>query len=146
MQGQKDCERLVDEMETLGGQLMLRKVHGNRTATEESNQEAKGDSVLHTIVNNLEAALAQAFRYTQLLRGVQGEVPVVSLYKDFSLQNPNHLSAKDLLDAVNSQRISESTYWDNMKQLGLKSDRNVEDEQEEISQQVANLPAVTDVG
>lgn len=146
VQGQKDCERLVDEMESLGGQLMLSKASGDRTATEENIKEGKGNSTLHTIITNVECALDQAFKFTQALRGDTAEPPVVTLYRDFSMKNPNYLSAKDLLDAANSQKISSGTYWDNMQLLGLKTERTVEEEQDLISEEVvANLPAVTSV-
>ena len=143
VQGKADVERLVDEMESLGGQLMLRKTGDNPTATEENIKASKSYSVLHSIITNLESALDLALAYTQAFRGVGGDSPRVSLYKDFSIQNPNFLSAKDLLDALNSQRISMETYWDNMIALGLKSNRTAEDELDAIGEEVANLPAVT---
>lgn len=144
VQGQADCERLVDEMESLGGQLMLRKAgSAQTTATEENIKASKGDSVLHSIITNLESALDQALQYTQNLRGVTGAAPMVNLYKDFSIKNPNYLKADDLLKAVQSQQISHPTYWDNMIALGLKSEHSSEDEMEAISLQTENLPAVT---
>lgn len=144
VQGQADCERLVDEMESLGGQLVQSKNNGNRTATEDTNDESKGNSVLHTIITNVECAMDQAFVYTQTLRGDTTEPPTIVLYREFSLKNPNYLSAKDLLDAVNSQRMTMETYWTNMQLLGLKSERSAEEEQDLISEEtVTNLPAVT---
>jgi hypothetical protein len=144
VQGKADVDRLVDEMESLGGQLMLRKTGDNPTATEDNHKEAKGNSVLHSILTNLESALDLALKYTQALRGVAGDAPMVSLYKDFSIQNPNYLKADDLLKARVASQISGPTYWDNMIALGLKSDHTWEDEQDAIGEDAANLPAVTD--
>ncbi len=144
VQGRADVERLVDEMESLGGQLMLRKTGDQSTATEENIKSAKGDSVLHSILTNMESALDLALQYTQAFRGLTTGAPMVSIYKDFSIQNPNFISPKDLLDALNSQRISMGTYWDNMIAIGLKTERTAEDEMDAINEEAANLPEVTD--
>ncbi len=143
VQGKADVERLVDEMESLGGQLMLSKAGAATTATEENIKSSKSNSVLHSILTNLESALDLAFLYTQKLRGVTGDAPMVNLYKDFSVQNPNFLSARDLMEHRVSQLISNETYWDNMIALGLKSEHTADDELDAIGESAANLPAVT---
>jgi len=144
VQGQADVERLVDEMESLGGQLMFRKAGSSKTATEETIKESKGDSVLHSIISNLESALDQAYVFTDLLRGQGTAPPRVTLYRDFSIHNPNLMSAEDLLKAYSLQAIPYEVYVEEMKARGLRTKLTAEEMQDAMGDEVENLPDVTE--
>ncbi len=138
VQGQKDVDRLVDEMESLGAQLMFRKAETPKTATEEQSKSKKGDSVLHGIIGNLENALNRAFAYTAMYRADGVQVPTITIYRDFSTFNPAGLTAKDLNDARKEREISHDVYIEQMKLLGLKTDKSAADIRDDISDEFSS--------
>lgn len=138
VQGQKDVERLVDEMESLGAQLMFRKAETPKTATEEQSKNKKGDSVLHAVIGNLENALDRALGFTALYRNDKVMPPSVSIYRDFSTFDPAGLSAKDLHEMYKDRQISHEVFIEQLKMLGLKTHLSAADIRDQIADETSS--------
>lgn len=125
--GEKDIERLEDQMRRCAGE-MLQAVAGVKTATESDHERIEGSSQLRAFVWTFQDALEECLRLMALWIGEKdgGSLTVNTEWDDEEL-------ASDLWAALNGARaaglISQETYlWNLQKGRRLPPDRTVEDE------------------
>jgi len=114
--GEKDLETLESQMEALGAILL--QPDETRTATEQRSTDFKGNSKLHTVVGNLKSSLEQALVFHGEWIGLKIE-PEVSIFTEFTLINPDFMSAKDLLESKMGGLISHELYIQILQRRGV---------------------------
>lgn len=136
---QEHLKSVVDYMESLGGMLLV--PDNTKTATEQRSKDKKGDSRLHTIINNLEDALNQAAAYHMLWLGDSAAEIAIDVFSEFSLVDHNYMSADDWLKALMAEAVPLTLYLKNMQIRGLiPSEIEVEEIIEMIQSQVLQIP------
>lgn len=119
--GQKDIEKLEQQMQTMGLQLLVDKP-GEKTATGEVRADVKENSPLAMMARALQDALEQAFGFIAEFRGQgadKGGSIVVNT--DFGIQAGGGTDLQDLQSARSSGDLSRETLWDEMQRRGTLS-------------------------
>lgn len=125
--GEKDIERLEDQMRRCAGEMLQAKA-GDKTATENNRESLEGSSQLRAFVWTFQDALEECLRYMALWIGEKdgGSLTVNTEWDEGEL-------ASDLWAALNGARtaglISQEVYtWNLQKGRRMPPDRTVEDE------------------
>lgn len=132
--GANELEALEERMRQAGAELLVLRP-GKITATQTATENAVGMCALHRIANNLEDALDQAL---QIMAEWVGEASGghVELFKDFGAASLAEASTQILLDSASAGKISDETYFSEMKRRGIVSPNiDWKDEKERIDAQ-----------
>jgi hypothetical protein len=146
--GRQDLESLVDQMESLGGQLMMTKAEGIRTATEENIKASKGNSVLHAVIANAEMALEKAFSYANdWINGDSKQVFTVDMFSDFEVMGLDSATIKELMEMVSGKLISYKSFITELNRRNafgheIGADDEMEMIESEADRLTAALPAI----
>lgn len=129
--GRDDLKDLEFQMQTMGLELLIPKP-GNHTATGAAIDQAKMNSPLAIMADNLKDALEQAFgfmaQYDGLGKDAGGSVTVNT---DFGITMRDAADLQALLGAVNAGQISRETFWRELKRRGVLMDDFDPDEEAE---------------
>ncbi|PCI54149.1 MAG: hypothetical protein COB36_10685 [Alphaproteobacteria bacterium] len=140
--GEKDLETLENQMEALGAILL--QADETRTATAQRSTDFKGNSKLHTVVGNLKSALEQALAFSGDWINVKIDAEV-TIFTEFSLINPDFMTADDLLKAKMAGLISHKLYIEIMQRRGVfSSDIPSEDIVEEALEDIPSIEGIDD--
>jgi hypothetical protein len=136
--GASELESIEERMRQSGAELLVLRP-GKITATQTATENAVGMCALQRIANNLEGALDQALQIMALWIG-EPTGGHVALFKDFGIASLSEASAQILLDSAKERKISDKTYFAEMKRRGIVSaDIDWQDEKKLID---AQEPAV----
>lgn len=137
--GENDLERLVNQMEVLGLQPLISRP-GQKTATEKSIDEAKGQSTLQSWVRALEALLEQAYETAGNWIGIK--MPdgfSVDIFNEFGLSAVAHDDVKTLLELRKGREITQATLLSEIQRRGtLRDELDIEAEIALTQQEAAN--------
>jgi len=141
--GADELEALEERMRQSGAELLVLRP-GKITATQTATENAVGMCALHRIANNLEDALDQALQIMALWVG-ESEGGHVELFKDFGAASLAEASTQLLLDSTNAGKVSDETYFNELKRRGVVSpDIDWQDERDRIDAQGPSLGVMTD--
>lgn len=141
--GADELEAIEERMRQSGAELLVLRP-GKITATQTATENAVGMCALHRIANNVEDALDQGLQIAATWVGEQTGGHV-ELFKDFGVSSLAEASAQILLDATNAGKISDETYFAEMKRRGIVSpDIDWQDEKDRIDGQGPALGTMTD--
>jgi hypothetical protein len=147
--GRNDLEDLEFQMQTQGLELLTPKP-GSQTATGEAIDQAKMNSPLAMMADNLKDALEQAFGYMAEYDGLgKDKGGSITVNSDFGITLRDATDLTTLLAAVNAGQISRETFWKELKRRGVLMDdfdENVEAERIEQDGEALGLitPPVDD--
>ncbi len=116
--GKESLEALEEQMEQTGAELLIKRV-GNRTATEDQNDEEGNKSRLQRIVESFEDALDYCLYFTAKWLG-QSDYGAVTLYKEFGTVFSD-ASADKILQAQQSGLIGKATAIAELQRRGILS-------------------------
>jgi hypothetical protein len=140
--GADELEALEERMRQAGAELLVLRP-GKITATQTAAENAVGMCALHRIAQNLEDALDQALQIMAMWVGEQSGGHV-ELFKDFGAASLAEASTQILLDSASAGKISDETYFSEMKRRGIVSpDIDWQDEKKRID---AQKPALGMIG
>lgn len=133
--GRDDLKDLEFQMQTLGLELLIPKP-GGQSATGAAIDQAKMNSPLAMMADNLKDALEQAFGYMAEYDGLgEDEGGSVTVNTDFGVTLRDAADLATLLAAVNAGQISRETFWKELKRRGvLMDDFDADEELDKIDQ------------
>jgi hypothetical protein len=132
--GANELEALEERMRQAGAELLVLRP-GKITATQTATENAVGMCALHRIAQNLEDALDQALQIMALWINEKSGGHV-ELFKDFGAASLAEASTQILLDSATAGKISDETYFSEMKRRGIVSpDIEWEDEKDRLDAQ-----------
>jgi hypothetical protein len=141
--GADELEALEERMRQAGAELLVLRP-GKITATQTATENAVGMCALHRIANNLEDALDQALSIMSMWVGEQ-DGGHIELFKDFGAASLAEASTQLLLDSTSAGKVSDETYFNELKRRGVVSpDIDWQDEKERIDAQGPALGTMTD--
>ncbi|WP_165447325.1 DUF4055 domain-containing protein [Rhizobium ruizarguesonis] len=130
--GSNDLEDLEFQMQTQGLELLTPKP-GSQTATGEAIDQAKMNSPLAMMADNLKDALEQAFGYMAQYEGLGEDAGgSITVNTDFGITMRDATDLTTLLAAVNAGQISRETFIKELIRRGVLMDTSVDDEVERI--------------
>jgi hypothetical protein len=132
--GANELEALEERMRQAGAELLVLRP-GKITATQTATENAVGMCALHRIAQNLEDALDQALQIMAMWVGEKSGGHV-ELFKDFGAASLAEASTQILLDSTGAGKLSDETYFAELKRRGIVSpDIDWQDEKERIDAQ-----------
>jgi len=141
--GNDDLNNLVFQMQTLGLELLIPKP-GGESATGAAIDQAKMNSPLAMMADNLKDALEAAFGFMAEFMGLGKDAGgSIEVNKDFGISMRDAADLTTLLAAVNARQISQVTFLKELKRRGvLMDDVDPEEEQALIADQPEPLGTI----
>ena len=147
--GRQSILDLEERMRQTGAELLVLKP-GDVTATQVQSENEANRCALQRIVEDFEDSLDQCLQFMAMWVG-EPEGGHVTMFKDFGAANLAEASAELLLKSNQAGKLSDETYFGELKRRGIVSpDATWTDEQEKIAEQgpalgmVGNDPAGND--
>lgn len=147
--GRQSILDLEERMRQTGAELLVLKP-GDVTATQVQSENEANRCALQRIVEDFEDSLDQCLQFMAMWVG-EKEGGHVTMFKDFGAANLAEASAELLLKSNQAGKLSDETYFGELKRRGIVSpDATWDDEQEKIAEQgpalgmVGNDPVVND--
>lgn len=127
--GERDLDKLQEQMELLGLQPLLRR-SGTSTATAKSIDEDRANTDMQSWVRNLEAGLELAFEHAATWANVAlPEDFGVDIFNEFGLSAKGVENARILLEARKAREITHETFLIELARLNiLRTDLDIEAE------------------
>lgn len=134
--GAEDLKDLEHQMQVMGLELLVPRP-GSETATGRSIDQAKMNSPLGMMADNLKDALITAFGFMMMYLGQSKESGgTVEVNKDFGVSLRDAADISWLMSMVDKGLISIQTFWKEVKRRGvLMDDFDYESEQELIKEE-----------
>ena len=147
--GRQSILDLEERMRQTGAELLVLKP-GDVTATQVQSENEANRCALQRIVEDFEDSLDQCLQFMAMWVN-EPEGGHVTMFKDFGAANLAEASAELLLKSNQAGKLSDETYFGELKRRGIVSpDATWTDEQEKIAEQgpalgmVGNDPVVND--
>lgn len=115
--GEKDLASLEERMRQAGAELLV--IDTKLTATQVASENAVGMCALQRIAQNLEDALDQALDLTAQWVGETNGGGHVALFDDYAAATLQEASAQLLLQANTAGKISDATFFGELKRRGI---------------------------
>lgn len=132
--GRDDLKDLEFQMQTLGLELLIPKP-GGQSATGAAIDQAKMNSPLAMMADNLKDALEQAFAYMAEYEGLGEDAGgSITVNTDFGVTLRDAADLTTLLAAVNAGKISQETFLKELIRRGVLMELDTEEEAERIEQ------------
>ncbi len=142
--GQRDLERLEEQMEVLGLQPFMRRT-GTTTATERNISESKTDCEVQAWIRELEGVLESA--YEAAAKWVNAEIPEkfgIGITNDFGLTLRTQEDIAALIKMRQGNEISHETFLREIKRRGIFDETlNIEEEIDRLEREGPDLAAIT---
>lgn len=132
--GRQSILDLEERMRQTGAELLVLKP-GDVTATQVQSENEANRCALQRIVEDFEDSLDQCLQFMAMWVGEQ-QGGHVTIFKDFGAANLAEASAELLLKSNQAGKLSDETYFGELKRRGIVSpDSTWTDEQEKIAEQ-----------
>lgn len=138
--GNEDLKNLEFQMQVFGLQLLIPKP-GGQTATGEAIDQAKMNSPLAMMADNMKDALEAAIGLMVKMKGKKEDAGgSLTINKDFGVSMRDAADLNTLLSAVNAGQISRETFWKELIRRGvLADDFDADEEAERIEEEAPDL-------
>lgn len=127
--GSKDLQDLVDRMQLLGAEMVIRPM-GRRSATEAAILSNKSESKLGAITRSLQAALNACLGlWAEWIGAPSGGT--VEIFQDFGVDDVSGISEPLLLQAAQAGKISDKLFFSELQRRGtISGDADYDDDVE----------------
>lgn len=152
--GMDNLQELKSQMRDAGAKLLAPGTPGKtggssaapKTATESAEESASDNSLLGMMVSDFEGYIVNVCAVIGAWRGIEDLEVTAELDPDLDASVSITDRAKVLLDSLNSGVLSDDTYIEELKKLGLLSDEiTYKDELEKINKQPKLDPPLTPI-
>lgn len=116
--GEKDIERTVTQMETLGLSMRLNSKPGSVSATAEAIDKAEADSPVLSAANNLQSSLEKIFEYAGNYLKDDWK-PEINIFKKDTVINRDVADVKSVFDSLDKKIITREQALVELKRRGI---------------------------